>query len=112
LTLADTSTTRLSASRVLRARKIMLFIYEKLELGPPSRTRQGSMSTTARISALGQRRPSGQPQAADPEPANPEEMIELVIGETVVDPRITLATLKQYYGSGGDMLLNYRLKKN
>jgi len=104
-------TTRLSASRVLRARKIMLFIYEKLELGPPSRSRQGSMSTTARITALGQRRASNQAGVISEEGPNPEDVIELVIGETVVDPKITLATLKQYYGSGGDMLLNYRMKK-
>jgi WD repeat-containing protein 48 len=42
----------------------------------------------------------------------PEDLIELVCGDTVVDPLITLATLKQYYGSGGDMLLLYRPKKH
>jgi WD repeat-containing protein 48 len=41
----------------------------------------------------------------------PEDALELVCGDTVVDPRITLATLKQYYGSGGDMLLHYRPRK-
>ena len=42
----------------------------------------------------------------------PEDLIELVCGDTVVDPLITLAALKQYYGTGGDMLLLYRPKKH
>jgi WD repeat-containing protein 48 len=95
----------------------MLFIYEKLELGPPSRNRQSSMSTTARITALGQRRTSVQTSASNAttptvdDTQSPEDVVELVLGDMVVDPKITLATLKQYYGTGGDMLLHYRPKK-
>lgn len=42
---------------------------------------------------------------------SPEDVIELYCGMSVVDPKITLATLKHYYGSGGDMLLHYKLKE-
>lgn len=41
----------------------------------------------------------------------PEDVIELSCGSSPVDPKITLATLKHYYGSGGDMLLYYKLKE-
>lgn len=114
-------TTRLSASRILRARKICAFIFDKLELGP-TRGRAGSViSINSPITNTGTRRPSTQPQVGGAPQSNqpgnaveiiPEEVIELVCGDTVVDPKITLATLKQYYGAGGDMLLHYRLKKD
>jgi WD repeat-containing protein 48 len=100
----------------------MAFIFEKLELGS---TRQSSIislhsRTTAPgrkgsgISGLGlsTRGASGADVAAtEDEVVYPEDALELVCGDIVVDPRITLATLKQYYGSGGDMLLHYRPRK-
>ncbi len=115
--------TRLSASRVLRARKICAFIYDKLELGP-SRARTGSVvSQNSRITNLNLRRSvSGQAQTTTPQSSQivlntdsdmaSEDVIELLCGDSVVDPKITLATLKQYYGAGGDMLLHYRLKQD
>ena len=124
-------TTRLSASRVLRARKICAFIYDKLELGP-SRARTGSVvSTHSRTTNLAQRRSVSIASTADQNRSNlipngssqvqlasvdadmpPEDVIELICGNTVVDPKITLATLRHYYGGGGDMLLHYRLKQD
>jgi len=115
--------TRLSASRELRARKICAFIYDKLELGP-SRARTGSVvSQHSRITNLNLRRSvSGQAQTTTPQSSQivlntdsdmaSEDVIELLCGDSVVDPKITLATLKQYYGAGGDMLLHYRLKQD
>ena len=91
------STTRLSASRVLRARKICAFIFDKLELSPArGRTAQGTNGSQAVQNGADEL---------------PEDVIELLCGHTVVDPKITLATLKQYYGTGGDMLLHYRLRQ-
>lgn len=129
------STSRLSASRILRARKVMAFIYDKLELGT-ARGRTGSIvSINSRITALPRKSSTSASSGAVPIPGanqaqqgqghrgsisagnsgadeyHPEDTIELVCGDTVVDPLITLATLKQYYGSGGDMLLLYRPKK-
>jgi WD repeat-containing protein 48 len=104
----------------------MAFIFDKLELG--ARGRSGSVvSINSRItpqprgqvtSALTQSQPptfSTSPLAESPFPAEgesfaPEDVIELVCSMQTVDPKITLATLKHYYGSGGDMLLHYKLK--
>jgi WD repeat-containing protein 48 len=105
----------------------MAFIFDKLELG--ARGRSGSIvSINSRItpqpqgqitSALTQSQPAtlgSSPLAESPFPAEgeslaPEDVIELVCAMQTVDPKITLATLKHYYGSGGDMLLHYKLKE-
>lgn len=120
------STARLSASRVLRAKKIMAFIVDKLDLHP-GRGRAGSIASLHSKITSNPRKTSnpvvpasikssgagvgGSDHAGAGEPLEPEEVIELVCGSTVVDPKITLATLKHYYGSGGDMLLHYRPKE-
>jgi WD repeat-containing protein 48 len=131
------STSRLSASRVLRARKVLAFIFDKLDLGAAAAAHRGRQSSVAsinsRITALPFGNKSGTSAMAIPgggrgaagaaagqnqsvhlggETDQPEDLIELVCGDTVVDPLITLAALKQYYGSGGDMLLLYRPKKH
>ncbi|WVR06650.1 hypothetical protein IAU60_003682 [Kwoniella sp. DSM 27419] len=91
---------RLSASRVLRAKKISAFIADKLDLVPQARARAGSLPHIRRLSAHNIEF-DGQP----------EEMVELLCNNNLVNPNITLATLKAYYGSGPDMLLHYRLKQ-
>ncbi|WWD18801.1 hypothetical protein CI109_103256 [Kwoniella shandongensis] len=125
-------TSRLSASRVLRARKITAFIAAKLNLFP-ERGRSGSViSTHSKITPIlssvrgsishsagggGATLGSGgmmpnRPSLGDGEgDIPPEEYLELLCGQSVVDPKITLATLKAYYGSGPDMVLHYRMKK-
>lgn len=119
-------TTRLSASRVLRARKIMAFIFDKLNLAPAvQRARQESIGGGGAGSPPGvglKGLPAGSPPLRNTradslgltpgiDEHTPEQVIELLCGTEVVDPRITLATLKQYYGTGGDMLLHYRLRE-
>ena len=111
--------TRLSASRILRARKIIAFIYDKLDLG--SARRAGLAAAAGRLSALTKQRSpvpgqativeSSEPLKPDDSSTTPEETLELLCGNHVVDPTMTLATLKQYYGSGGDMLLHYRYRQ-
>lgn len=99
----------------------MAFIFDKLELG----SSKSHGLSAHRIAALASRKLSGATaQPATPQQqsltehtpnttheASAEEFIELICGDHVVDPKMTLATLKQYYGSGGDMLLYYRPKK-
>jgi WD repeat-containing protein 48 len=107
----------------------MAFIFDKLELG--ARGRSGSIvSINSRItpqprgqatsaltnsqptqSMLGSSPPTDSPFPSEGESFNPEDVIELVCNMQTVDPKITLATLKHYYGSGGDMLLHYKLKE-
>lgn len=104
----------------------MAFIFDKLDLG--ARGRSGSVvSINSRItpqprgqatSALTQSQPPAMLASSPPtdspfssdETFAPEDVIELVCAMQTVDPKITLATLKHYYGSGGDMLLHYKLK--
>ncbi|WRT68109.1 uncharacterized protein IL334_005084 [Kwoniella shivajii] len=124
---------RLSASRALRAKKISAFIVDKLELNANSL--QSSMSNSSlnlslkkpnsllsaqsRVSASLQGRRSSTTTSTDDSSSQqqqqlqvpPEEIIELLCGNTLVNPKITLATLKAYYGSGPDMVLHYRFKK-
>ncbi|EIW67604.1 hypothetical protein TREMEDRAFT_64196 [Tremella mesenterica DSM 1558] len=116
-------TKRLSASRVLRARKILSFIYDKLEIG--SRDRSSSIvSLNSRIipqprkSSITSLPPFSNPTTRtnhDEEFSStgvgPEDILELLCGDEKVDPKMTLATLKHYYGQGGDMVLHYRLKR-
>lgn len=106
----------------------MAFIFDKLELG--HRGRSGSIvSVNSRITPNPRAQatggqiaelPNSPPRHESPFPIDlnsseatfsPEDVIELSCGSQVVDPRITLATLKHYYGSGGDMLLYYKLKE-
>lgn len=102
----------------------MAFIFDKLELG--HRGRSGSIvSINSRITPTPRtgnnapaELPNSPPRHESPfladgaaESFAPEDVIELMCGMQVVDPKITLATLKHYYGSGGDMLLHYKLKE-
>ncbi|WWD05216.1 hypothetical protein V865_003289 [Kwoniella europaea PYCC6329] len=101
---------RLSASRALRAKKISAFIVDKLDLYNPSKLKLPSFAShhLRKDSMSHGRRSSTSNEDSLPQP---EEIIELICGNEVVNPNITLATLKAYYGSGPDMLLYYRLKK-
>ncbi|KAK4684516.1 WD repeat-containing protein 48, partial [Tremellales sp. Uapishka_1] len=104
------NTGRLSASRVLRAKKIMGFIVDRLELDPVKngieRPRANSTASQIRRSSIVSSNGRGPVEDGTP----PDEIVELICGDAVVSPTITLATLKHYYGSGGDMTLLYRLK--
>jgi WD repeat-containing protein 48 len=108
----------------------MAFVFEKLDLGSTRARSSSIVSLHSRITNNPIRKSSTtlpvpiiQPGSArrgfvagdstneDVEIVHPEDALELLCGDVVVDPRITLATLKQYYGSGGDMLLHYRPRK-
>lgn len=110
----------------------MAFIFDKLDLGP-ARARTGSIASAhSRITALATKKLGNSLSSHTASSSNTainnqqsitehspyansesaaEDTIELICGKHVVDPKMTLATLKQYYGSGGDMLLYYRPRK-
>ncbi|WVQ84243.1 hypothetical protein IAT38_006395 [Cryptococcus sp. DSM 104549] len=101
-------TNKLAANRVLRAKKISAFIAEHLNAAyppqaPPTSTR-GSFGSSQKKAA----------QAPDRREFHPDDF-ELVLGERpgneLVNPDITLATLKAYYGVSMDILLYYKLKE-
>ncbi|KZF19341.1 WD repeat protein-like protein [Xylona heveae TC161] len=78
----DGSNTRLNANRMLRARKILGYVAERIE---------------------------PQPEKPDPDALKPEEYLELYCQNQVVLPTMTLATLRTYvWKGGGDIVLYYK----
>lgn len=119
------SAARLSAARILRVRKVIKFVYDKLELGNLKATRSGSITSlnrtnVRRLSATGGT--SSPPTRAMSIGGNsidgevyderPEDVLELVCSDVVLPPLMTLAQLRQNVWQGmGDVVLHYRLKQ-
>ena len=73
---------RLSANRMLRVRKVLTYLSEKLDVG---KMKKGDAEGTLGMG------------------------LELVCGNKVLDPRWTLATVKHHvYKQGGDLPMSYR----
>lgn len=102
--LADTNkpSLKVQASRTARVRGVMEHLQYVLaaEGQVPAGNRERGMSDASRMSGV----------PAEPRPA-PEDVIELLCGEHVADPRMKVSALKAYYWRGGvDMVLHYRIK--
>ncbi|KAL9118001.1 MAG: hypothetical protein Q9187_005457 [Circinaria calcarea] len=79
---ADGSNSRLNANRMLRAKKILAYIAERIE---------------------------PQPEHIDPNPLKPEEYLDLYCQNQLVPHHMTLATLRAHvWKTGGDVLLYYK----
>lgn len=79
---------RLNANRMLRARKIMAYVAERIEPRP------GGMLLD---------------DEDDPDAMKPEEYLELWCQNTLVKPTVTLATLRAHiWKNGGDVVLYYK----
>ena len=79
-----TSNNRLNANRMLRARKILSYVSERIEPAPA----EGADTTGA---------------------LRPEDYLELWCNNQIVPPRMTLATMRtQVWRSGGDIVLYYK----
>lgn len=77
--------TRLNANRMLRARKILAYVAERIEPAP---------------------KPGKEP--ATP-PLKPEEYLDLYCQDKIVPPTMTLATIRAHiWRGGGDVLLFYK----
>ncbi|KAK9722920.1 hypothetical protein K7432_002305 [Basidiobolus ranarum] len=84
---------RLIANRMLRVRKLLTYIVEKLELDQPTTHSYGY-----------------EQQGSDPH-IKPERWIELCCHDQVLPPTITLATIRAFiWKLGGDVLITYRYK--
>ena len=119
---------RLNANRMLRAKKIMAYIAERIEaplpgpIAPPPNTAQSSATHTDTEASENQPQPQAPPAPAEPEPAplpntekndqpelKPEEYLELFCQGQKVDPNTTLASLRVHvWRTGGDVVLYYR----
>jgi WD repeat-containing protein 48 len=70
---------------MLRARKILAYVAERIEPGPPPDAKQ------------------------DPNALRPEEYLELYCNNQLVPPTMTLATMRAHvWRGGGDVLLFYK----
>ncbi|KIW06651.1 uncharacterized protein PV09_02359 [Verruconis gallopava] len=77
--------TRLNANRMLRARKILSYVAERIEPGPTPT------------------------EAADPNRLKPEDYLELYCQDKVISPTMTLATVRAHvWRGGGDVMLYYK----
>lgn len=75
---------RLNANRMLRAKKILAYVAERIE-APPD------------------------PEHPDPNAMKPEEYLELYCQGLRVDPNMTLATLRVHvWRTGGDVVFYYK----
>lgn len=78
---------RLNANRMLRAKKIMAYIAERIEAPPDP----------------------DHPQSDGTDALKPEEYLELYCQGRKVDPNITLASLRVHlWRTGGDVVLYYK----
>ncbi|KAK0645315.1 UBP9-binding protein [Lasiodiplodia hormozganensis] len=80
--IASDGNNRLNANRMLRARKIMAYVAERIE--PP-------------------------PEQPDPNALRPEEYLELYCNNQLISPTMTLATIRAHvWRGGGDVILYYK----
>ncbi|KAK3677881.1 hypothetical protein LTR78_001976 [Recurvomyces mirabilis] len=83
--IASDGNNRLNANRMLRAKKILAYVAERIEPGPPA------------------------DQEADPDALKPEEYLELWCQNQIVPVTMTLATIRSHlWRGGGDILLYYK----
>ncbi|EED23266.1 WD repeat protein [Talaromyces stipitatus ATCC 10500] len=79
----DMSSSRLNANRMLRAKKVLAYIAERIDPANPANP--------------------------DPNPMQPEEYLELYCQNILVPVNMTLATIKTHiWRTGGDMILFYK----
>lgn len=96
---------RLTAARVLRMRKVIGYISQKLELEPIEEPQQ-----------LTQPQAETQDETQTPTPTptrRMEDEIELICNGTSIPWRMSLGAVKQWvWMKGGDVVINYQLKKS
>lgn len=109
----EVSNARLTANRNLRARKVVGYVAEKLNLRT-SRSRAPSISSAASVHDPQGLSPSTPIHALPPTSApmddfDPESEIEILCNEVVLPLGITLATIRSFYWKkSSDVELKYR----
>ncbi|KAJ3500729.1 hypothetical protein NLJ89_g9660 [Agrocybe chaxingu] len=97
--LLNTTQTKLTASRYLRVRKIILHVQDKLE-----RMSAGSRAGSIRSSVEGQAAAALRPRA--------EDVYEILCNETLLSLEMTLAAVRQYiWKQSAELVLHYRRKR-
>ncbi|KAK3114861.1 hypothetical protein LTR53_006359 [Teratosphaeriaceae sp. CCFEE 6253] len=86
--IASDGNNRLNANRMLRAKKIMAYVAERIEPGPP---------------------PAEEGKEGEPGALRPEEYLELWCQNQIVPVSMTLATIRSHlWRGGGDIILYYK----
>ncbi|KIW81880.1 hypothetical protein Z517_04906 [Fonsecaea pedrosoi CBS 271.37] len=106
---------RLNANRMLRAKKIMAYIAERIEAppvqqqAPPSETAaEGEQSTETEHLDVPPHA-AVEPEESPESQLKPEEYLELYCQNQLVHPNTTLATLRVHvWRTGGDVVLYYK----
>ncbi|KIW94138.1 uncharacterized protein Z519_05454 [Cladophialophora bantiana CBS 173.52] len=102
---------RLNANRMLRAKKIMAYIAERIEAPPPQPTQstdttEGQQPTETPHSDIA---PTTEAEQSSESQLKPEEYLELYCQNQLVHPNTTLATLRVHvWRTGGDVVLYYK----
>lgn len=104
------SNARLLAGRGLRCKKLAVFLWEKLSFTPDKLhallKRRQSLSLHANSIE-----PTTITQSATLPPFTPEHWIVLTCNDQVLDPLMTLATIKQFiWRAGGDVVISYDIQ--
>ncbi|KPI38944.1 WD repeat-containing protein 48 [Cyphellophora attinorum] len=95
---------RLNANRMLRAKKILAYVAERIEAPPPAPPTAAEDDSTDATPAP----PSAEPMPEEPR-LQPQEYLELYCQGIRVDPNMTLATLRVHlWRTGGDVVLYYK----
>ncbi|KAJ3040480.1 hypothetical protein HK097_002557, partial [Rhizophlyctis rosea] len=96
---------RLSANKMLRVRKLLSYVAEKLGIPVPIETYEGSDGDYGEEDE-GKHQRGG---STNPD-ARPERVLEMLCDGVVVSHKTTIMTLKQFYwrAGAGDLVLTYR----
>ncbi|KAF0467090.1 WD40 repeat-like protein [Gigaspora margarita] len=94
---------RLTANRMLRARKILSYIVEKLELDSPGGGERDEIVTEKTLIEKDEEKTKNS--------IKPEMWLELVCLDQILPPTMTLATIKSHiWKQNGDLVMTYRLR--
>ncbi|KAK4054919.1 hypothetical protein OIV83_000843 [Microbotryomycetes sp. JL201] len=109
---------RLTANRNLRLKKVTSYVADKLDLvGSKRRSRTssiGGVSDGGKSSSSGQSTSEGSVNSVEPAGRSfvPEDEIEILVGDIMLPLTMTLAAARTFYWKqGGDLVVNYRLRK-
>ncbi|CAG8445457.1 6484_t:CDS:10 [Ambispora gerdemannii] len=93
---------KLAAPRILRVRKMLIYVIERLEPSPTSTTNNSHNASADEAEREEEKKIRT---------LKPEMWVELLCQEQVLPPTMTLATIKAHiWKSGGDLVMTYRMR--
>jgi len=105
---------RLNAPRLLKIRKVIIFVYTKLDLILPDKSTLDEQTTSVITTPLSATptNDSTNTNSTEENTIRPEEYLEILCGNKTVSPELNLASVKTFFWkSGDDLVLYYRRKQ-